>query len=65
MHRTHFNELIRDTDIAFAIRPVTDRANFSFAQIRDALVTLHVPRAGGIAGMVTAFTSLATVADRA
>ena len=53
MHRTHLKQLIRDTDIAFAIRPVIDHGNLTFVETRDALISLDVPRAAEIAGLVT------------
>lgn len=53
MHRTHLKQLIRDTDIAFAIRPVIDHGQLTAAETRDALISLHVPRAAEIANLIT------------
>ena len=53
MHYRYFRELLRDTDIAYAIQPIIRKAGLSFAATRDALVSLDVPRAEGIAKIVT------------
>ena len=53
MRSTHFNEILRDTDIAFAIRPVVQKRQLSFAETRDTLLALNVPRASEIATLVT------------
>jgi hypothetical protein len=49
MHRTHLNELLRDAAIAHAIRPAIERGGLTFAQTRDALTSLNIPRAAMIA----------------
>jgi hypothetical protein len=54
MRHTLLAEIIRDTDIACAIRPVVLQRQLSRAETRDALIALHVPRAAEIASMVTA-----------
>jgi hypothetical protein len=53
MRSTHFSQILRDTDIAFAIRPVVEKRNLSFAETRDVLLALQVPRAAHIATLVT------------
>lgn len=53
MHRTHLNEILRDSAIANAIRPTIERRKLTFAETRDALITLEIPRAAFIAGLVT------------
>ncbi len=53
MHRTHLRELLRDADIAYAIGPAIQSRKLTFAETRDALIALAVPRAAGIAGVVT------------
>lgn len=45
--------MIRDNDIAFAIRPLIEKAHLTFAETRDAVISLHVPRAAEIASLVT------------
>jgi hypothetical protein len=52
MHRTHLNDILRDAAIAHAIRPAVERAGFTFAQTRDTLITLKVPRPALIAAIV-------------
>jgi hypothetical protein len=52
MHRTHLKDVLRDAAIAHAIRPAVERAGFTFAQTRDALVALNVPRPALIAAIV-------------
>lgn len=49
MHRTHLREILRDAAIAHAIRPTIERGGLSFAETRDALVTLKIPRPAMIA----------------
>ena len=53
MHRTHLNEILGDAAIAHAIRPAIERRKPTFAETRDALITLEVPRAAIIAALVT------------
>jgi hypothetical protein len=53
MRSVHFREILRDTDIAFAIRPVIENRHLTFAETRDALLELHIPRAETIAALVT------------
>ena len=53
MRSNHFNEILRDTDIAFAIRPVVEKRDLTFAETRDVLLALQVPRAAQIATLVT------------
>ena len=52
MHRTHLKEILRDAAVAHAIRPTIERRGLSFAETRDALVALKVPRAATIAAIV-------------
>ena len=52
MHRTHLNDVLRDAEIAHAIRPAVERGGFTFAQTRDALTTLEVPRPAVVAAIV-------------
>lgn len=53
MHRTHLNEILRDTAVAESIRSVIQRNKLTFAETCDALVALRVPRAAAVAGLVT------------
>ena len=53
MRSTHFREILRDSDILFAIRPVVEKRNLSFVETRDVLLALQVPRATEIATLVT------------
>lgn len=53
MRSAHFKEILRDTDIAFAIRPVVEKRDLSFIDTRDVLLALQVPRAAHIATLVT------------
>jgi len=52
MHRTHLNEVLRDAAIAHAIRPTIERGGLNFAETRDALIALKVPRPAMIAAIV-------------
>jgi hypothetical protein len=52
MHRIHLNEVLRDAAIAYAIRPAIERGGFTFAETRDALIGLDVPRPAMIAAVV-------------
>ena len=52
MHRTHLNEILRDAAIAHAIRPTIERGGLTFAEARDALIALNVPRPAMIAAIV-------------
>ena len=52
MHRTHLREVLRDAAIAQAIGPAIKRARLGFAETRDALVALNVPRPAMIAAIV-------------
>ena len=52
MHRTHLIEVLRDADIAHAIRPTIERGGLTFAKTRDALIALKVPRPAMIAAVV-------------
>ena len=54
MRHIRLVEIIRDTDIVCAIRPVVLQRQLSQAETRDALLALHVPRAAEIASLVTA-----------
>jgi hypothetical protein len=54
MRHTRLTEIIRDTDIACAIQSVVHQRQLSRTETRDALITLHVPRAAEIASLVTA-----------
>ena len=53
MRQTALAEIIRDTDIVSAIRPVILQRHLTLAETRDALIALHVPRAAEIASLVT------------
>ena len=53
MHRIHLREILRDAAIARAIRPTIARGELTFAETHAALLKLNVPRAGGIARVVT------------
>ena len=60
MHRTHLTEILRDAAVAYAIRPTIERGGLDFAETRDALIALNVPRPAMIAAIVrpkTAVTS--------
>ena len=52
MHHTTVREIIRDTDIACAIRPLIHERHMTHAETRDALIALHVPRAAEIANLI-------------
>ena len=52
MHRTHLREILRDAAIAFAIRPTIERNKLTFAETRDALISLSLPRPATIAAIV-------------
>lgn len=52
MHRTHLNEILRDTAVAYAIRPTIERRKLTFAETRDALIALNIPRPATIAALV-------------
>ena len=52
MHRTHLNQVLRDAAIAHAIGPAIERAGLTFAQTRDALTTLNIPRPATIAAIL-------------
>jgi len=52
MHRNHLKEVLRDAAVALAIQSTIDRAGFTFAQTRDALISLNVPRPATIAAIV-------------
>ena len=52
MHHTTLREIIRDTDIACAIRPTVRDRHMTHAETRDALVSLHIPRAAEIASLI-------------
>jgi hypothetical protein len=52
MHRIHLNEILRDAAVASAIRPTIERHKFTFAETRDALIALNVPRPAMIAAVV-------------
>ncbi len=54
MRHTLLAEIIRDTEIVCAIRPVVLQRQLSRAETHEALIALHVPRAAEIAGLVTA-----------
>lgn len=54
MRQTRLTEIIRDADIACAIRPVVVQRHLTRAETCDALAALHVPRAAEIAALVTA-----------
>jgi hypothetical protein len=53
MRSTHFREILRESEVAYAIRPVIAKHALTFAQTRDALVELKVPHASEIATLVT------------
>jgi hypothetical protein len=52
MHRTHLKEVLRDAAIAHAIHPTIERGGLTFAETRDALISLKVPRPTVIAAIV-------------
>ena len=52
MHRTHLYQILRDAEIAHAIRPTIERGKLTFAETKDALIALHVPRPARIAAVV-------------
>ena len=52
MHRNHLNEVLRDAAIAYAIGPTIERGELTFAETRDALIALDVPRPAMIAAIV-------------
>lgn len=52
MHHTTVREIILDTDIACAIRPIIHERHMTHAVTGDALITLHVPRAAEIASLL-------------
>lgn len=53
MHRTHLYEILRDAAVADAIRPTILRRKLTFAETRDALIDLRVPRPALVAAIVT------------
>ena len=53
MRHTLLKEIIRDCDIASAIRPVVRQRHLTRAETREALIALQVPRAAEIASLVT------------
>jgi hypothetical protein len=60
MHRTHLTQVLRDAAVADAIRSTIKRGGLTFAQTRDALIALNIPRLAMIAAIVcpkTAVTS--------
>ena len=52
MHRNHLKEVLRDAAVAHAIRPTIERRGLTFAETRDALVSLNVPRPAIVAAIV-------------
>ena len=52
MHHTTLKQIIRETDIACAIRPIVHGRHMTHAETRDALIALHIPRAAEIASLV-------------
>ena len=55
MHLIAFREVVRDAEIANAIRPIVRQHQLSSEATEKALVDLHVPRAANIAA-ITRFT---------
>ena len=53
MHRIFLRQILRDAAIAHAIRPTIVRGGLTFAETQAILTTLNVPRADGIARVVT------------
>ena len=53
MRHTRLAEIIRDTDIVCAIRPVVLQRHLTRTQTTEALIALQVPRAAEIATLVT------------
>ena len=52
MRRIHLNQILRDADVASAIQPVVAARKMTRDEVREALVTLNVPRAPHVAGLV-------------
>ena len=52
MHRTHLRNILRDAAVAFAIRPTIERNELTFAETRDALISLGLPRPAAVAAIV-------------
>ena len=52
MRRNHLNEILRDADIASAIQPLVAQRHLSRDEVREALITLKVPRAVHVATLV-------------
>jgi hypothetical protein len=53
MHQIHLYEILRDVDIASAIAPTVRERHLAFADVRDALTTLNVPRPADVASLVS------------
>jgi hypothetical protein len=63
MSHSRLAEVIRDADIACAIRPVVLERQLTRAETCDALIALHVPRAAQIASLVDSVTPATSLAS--
>ena len=54
-------EMLRDAEVAYAIRPVVDAHHLTFSDTAAALTTLNVPRAQGVAMLATSVPLFPTV----
>jgi hypothetical protein len=63
MHLIALREIIRDAEVAGAIRPVILRHHISLEDTVAALSALGVPRARGVARIACIPTSLLAVSD--
>jgi hypothetical protein len=53
MHRIQFREIIRDAEVAHAIRPVVLKYLLNVEDMTKALMTCGVPRAANVAQIAT------------
>jgi hypothetical protein len=51
MHRTVFNQIVRDAEIAYAISPIVRRHHLTAEETEKFLVKLRIPRAANVAGI--------------
>jgi hypothetical protein len=52
MHRTELKEIIRDVDIACAVRPIVQKHHLSVENTTELLTKALIPRARGVAELV-------------
>jgi hypothetical protein len=51
MHRTVFNQIVRDAEIAYAISPIVRKHHLTAEETEKFLVELRIPRAANVAGI--------------